>query len=200
VIKSITARLRQEGGFTLIELMSSMIVLGVLFAAFATVMGSTIRTGSEVESNSVLQTQVRAAVDTLAADLRQAYSGNDTVAPIESMSGTAIQFTSPDKQQPFHLRRIGYQLASGSFDRRFATSTNTSGYPWTFPALSSWVQQVPNVVAGTVFTYLKSDGTTATLAKDVDSVTISLTVATITTTTRTYTYKTSVTLRTPQPA
>ena len=51
-----------------------MAVLGVFFATFATVVSSSIRHGSEIQEEAVLQTEVRASVDTLVADLRQATS------------------------------------------------------------------------------------------------------------------------------
>jgi prepilin-type N-terminal cleavage/methylation domain-containing protein len=197
----LTDKLRREDGFTLPELLVVMSLLGVLFGAFAMTMGTTIRIGGEVEAVSVTQTEVRSAVDTLAADLRQAYSGSSAVAPIESMSASAIQFFSPDRQLPFHLRRIGYQVASGQLQRRTAVSTDTDGYPWTMnPASISsapWIRQADSLTSTSVFTYVDEDGKSTAVPANVRTIRISVTVAPQTTPTRTFTYQTSVKLRTP---
>jgi prepilin-type N-terminal cleavage/methylation domain-containing protein len=203
VIDTVITRLRHEDGFSLPEMLVAMSLLGVLFAAFALTMGTTIRVGGEVESSSAIQTEVRAAVDTLAADLRQAYSGSDAVAPIESMSASAIQFFSPDRLNPFHLRRIGYQVSSGNLQRRMAVTTDTDGYPWTFnpAAITSapWRTQARQLQSTSVFTYYNDSGTSTSTPAAVRTVGISVTVATQTSPANQYTYKTSVKLRTPAP-
>ena len=51
----------------LVELVTAMAVLGIFFAAFATVVGSAIHHGSDIQEQAVSQTEVRAAVDVLAA-------------------------------------------------------------------------------------------------------------------------------------
>lgn len=202
-MRAMTTRLRREDGFSLAEMMVAMALLSVLFASFALTMGTTLRISGEVESNSVVQTAVRAAVDTLAADLRQAYSGSATVAPIESMSANAIQFFSPDRQQPFRLRRIGYQAAAGKLERRTATSTNTDGYPWTMSpaAITSapWIAQADSLVSTSVFTFLDASGAATASTTAVRTVGIQVIVATQTSPTRQFTYQTSVQLRTPAP-
>lgn len=192
---------RREDGFSLPEMIVAMALLGVLFAAFALTMGTTVRIGGEVEANSSVQAEVRAAVDTLAADLRQAYSGSASVAPIESIGASSIQFFSPDRQQPFRLRRIGYQVAAGKLQRRMAISTDTDGYPWTMNpasmASAPWITQARSLSSTSVFTYLDANGATTTNPASVRTVGISVTVAPITSPTRDFTYRTSVKLRTP---
>ena len=138
------ARPGNHDGFTVIELVISMVLIGAVFTIFSITMSSTIRNSTEVQEDSVLQGEVRATVDALAKDLRQAYTGNGTPA-LETMTGTQIQFLSPDRATPFHLRRIAYRLASGRIERASATSTNTGQPPWTFPALSPYAKQVGSV-------------------------------------------------------
>ena len=186
-------------GFTLVELVVSMVLIGAVFTIFSITMSSTIRNSTEVQEDSVLQGEVRATVDAMAKDLRQAYTGNGTPA-LEFMSGTQIQFLSPDRLTPFHLRRISYRLASGRIERASATSTNTTQPPWTFPSLSPYATQVGSVVNSTVFTYYNSaDPPVQTaVAGDVASVTITVTVATPQSPNRKFTYATSVALRVPQ--
>ena len=187
---------RREDGFTLIEMLASMIFIGVLFAAFALVLSSTLRHNNEVTAESTAQTELRAAIDGLAAELRQAYSG-DTTSPIASISGTQITFLSPDRASPFHLRRISYQLSSGNFQRAIAISTDTDGAPWNFPPLGAWATRVKSVVNATAFTYLDASGVATANPASVRTVSVALTVSTTTSQGRQFTYSTSVTLRTP---
>jgi hypothetical protein len=108
----------------------------------------------------VLQTEARAAVERFAAELRQAYTGDEETAtfPIEQIGGTSITFLSPDRGQPFHLRRIHYQLASGRFERAAATSTDTDGWPWDIGALGPLQRLVGSVRNTPVLRYFDTDG------------------------------------------
>jgi prepilin-type N-terminal cleavage/methylation domain-containing protein len=192
-----TAALRDEGGFTLIELVISMALIGVVFAIYSVTMSSTIRTSTEVQENSALQGEVRAAVEGIARDLRQAYTGNGSPG-LETMTATQIQFLSPDRATPYHLRRINYRLSGGKLERASATSANTGNPPWTFPALSTYVTEVGSVVGTTVFSYYNAEGTQTTTPADVAGVKIKVTVANPQAPNRQFTYETSVGLRVPQ--
>jgi prepilin-type N-terminal cleavage/methylation domain-containing protein len=186
----------REGGFTLTEMLVTMTFLGVLFAAFALVVGSGLRHSKQVEESSTLQTEVRAAIDHLARDLRQAYTGDDAAFPIESISGTQITFLSPDRAEPFHLRRISYRLQNGELQRAEAVSSDTDGPPWSIPALGSWSTQAGSIRNSTLFTYLDEDGAATATASDVRTINMTVAVATLAEPARQSTYQTSVTLRT----
>jgi prepilin-type N-terminal cleavage/methylation domain-containing protein len=186
---------RATDGFTVVELMVSVAIIGVAFAIFAAVFASTIRNSGEVQNGAVLQGEVRAAVDRLAQDLRQAYTG-DTTSPVETMTGTQLTFLSPDRGTPLHLRRIAYRLSSGALERAIAVSSNTNGPPWTIPALGPYARQFDSVKNTTLFTYFDSDGLTTTVPADVASVTVTVKVATKTQPARQFTYSTTVALRT----
>jgi Tfp pilus assembly protein PilW len=188
---------RGQGGFSIIELLIGFIFIGLLFGLFGTVVVSALRHGDEIDEGTTLQVEARAAVDTMAAELRQAYTGDDAVAPVEAIGGTTITFLSPDREQPFHLRRISYRLQSGVLQRAQAKSSDTDGYPWSIPSLGGWHSQVGSVVNSTVFTFYDSTGAVTATASAVETVAITVTVATKTSPNRKYTYKTSVSLRTP---
>jgi prepilin-type N-terminal cleavage/methylation domain-containing protein len=194
---SLARRLRREDAFTLIEMLSAMTVFSIVLASFSMVLSSAIRHSSEVEESTNLQIEARAAVNAIAADLRQVYDGDGNLltSPIESISGTQINMLSPDRQYPFHLRRVSYRLSSGQLQRATATSTDTDGAPWVIPTLSSYRKLVGSVQNGTVFAFKKADGTTATSPIDVKTVDVTVTVATKNGPTRQYTYKVSITVR-----
>lgn len=190
-------RIRSADGFTIVEMLSAMTVMSIVLASFSMVLSSAIRHSGEVEEQSNLQVESRAAITTVSQDLRQVFDGDDDVAtsPIQSISTTQITFYTPDRAVPFHLRRVSYRLSGGEFQRAFATSTDTDGAPWSIPALGSYRKIVGSVVNAAPFAYKKADGTTATSPIDVKTVDVTLRVASKTSPTRQYTYKTSVTVR-----
>jgi prepilin-type N-terminal cleavage/methylation domain-containing protein len=186
-----------RAGFTVVELLVSLAILGVVFAVFALVLSSSIRQSGEAREDAVLQGEVRSAVDLLAQDLRQAYTG-DTTSPIETMTATQLTFLSPDRGTPLHDRRVSYRLSSGQLQRALATSTNTNGPPWTIPTLGTYSAVVGSVRNATLFTYFDATGAVATSAANLASVTVTVTVSTATSRNRLFTYSTSVALRSGQ--
>lgn len=186
-------RSTRTDGFALVELVVTMAVLGFLAAAFAVVLGSVVRHSSSTQDAAVLQTEARAALDRLASDLRQAYTGDDATYPIESVSGTVIQFLSPDRQTPFHLRRVAYRLSGGRFERAEATSSDTDGAPWVIPSLGSWTRLVDRVTTSAPFTSLDANGSVTTNPSLVRTIRVQLSLST--TTGRTSTYSADVTVR-----
>jgi prepilin-type N-terminal cleavage/methylation domain-containing protein len=183
---------RSEDGFTLVELLVVLAVTGVLVGAFMGAFASALRQGGEIEQRSVLQTEARAAIDGLAAELRQAYTGDGTPL-VELATPTALTFDSPDRQSPMHLRRLSYRLVGGELQRSLTTSTNTGSGPWTFPAQAGpWARRVGAIANAAVFAYADSTGAATTDATKVKSVTITLTLAVAG---HQLTYTTAVTLR-----
>ncbi len=177
--------LRDESGVTLFELVAMMAVLLPIGIALMTTMTTTVKSSSRLQELADLQTEVRAAVEAVAVDLRQA-ACNGTTAPVTTATGTQITFYSPDRASPYHLRQVAYRLTNDStwtgryqLERAFVTSSNTNGPPWTIGSLPSppWPTVVGSVTNSTAFTYKDADGNTTTTASAVASVAVSLTVA-----------------------
>jgi prepilin-type N-terminal cleavage/methylation domain-containing protein len=189
--------IRSESGFTLVEMLTAMTVFGILIAAYSGLLGSSIRHSTQIEEQTNLQVEARAAITQMGQDFRQAYDGdsNTTTSPIESVSGTQFTFLTPDRAQPFHLRRVSYRLNAGSLERAFATSTDTDGYPWSIPTLSSYKPMVGSIVNTSPFVYKTATGTTTTTASQVKTIEVTITVATKASPGRQYTYTNSFTVR-----
>ncbi len=188
---------RSERGITLMEMTVSIAVLGILFAAFTTVVGSSIRHGDEIQEQAVLQTEIRSAVDRMAADLRQATNAGDTSLPrVSTATSTQLTFLSPDRLATMHLRRISYQVTGGKLQRALATSSNTAA-PWTIPALGAWSTIARSLVTtGTpVFTYYDINGATTSVLANIKTVRIRATLATPSSPGRKFAYETRVALR-----
>jgi len=190
-------RLRQDG-FTLIELLEAMALLGIMTATVALVLTSMVRQGSDVQEHNLIQTELRPAVDRIAQDLRQASAG-EGVSPIESIGNTDLTLLSPDRAEPFHVRRIAYRVSGNRLERAVATSTDTDGPPWIIPALGGWEPQSDAIVVNpVVFTYFDSAGAATTVPANVRSVGIRVVVELATQPGRQTTYETSATVRPTQ--
>jgi hypothetical protein len=179
-----------------------MAVFAIVLGTFSMVMSSTIRHSGEVEQQSNLQVEARAAITTISQDLRQVYDGDDNVAtsPIQFIFANQMTFLSPDRAQPFHLRRITYRIQGDRLERAFLTSTDTDGYPWSGisaapSAYRTVVRDVVNSGTEPLFRYLDADGVPTTNPALISTIEVMLVVATKTSPTREYTYQSSVTVR-----
>lgn len=199
-------RSRSADGFTLIELLVALVVMTLLFAAFATLIESTLNASARITDESVLQTQVRSTVDALTDALRDAYPPSTSATSAFVTSGgvtspTSLTFYAPAETYSastptsFPLSEFSYQLSGGNFQRAFATSTNSGGPPWTMPALSSWVTEFGGVTNSSVFTYYTSTGAVTTNPANVASVVVTLTVRP--SVGESFTYSNEATLRVP---
>jgi prepilin-type N-terminal cleavage/methylation domain-containing protein len=170
-------RLRSQQGFTIIEMLVTMAIMGIVMGAFSQTLLTSSKTSSRVEEQATLQNEVRFAVDRLTMDFRQATNTNDT-SPVESLSSSGVTFLSPDRLTPFHLRRITYRLVSGELQRGVVTSTDTDGWPWVWPATpATFYPQVGSVTGTNLFTFYDANGAVTTDPALVRSARISVTVA-----------------------
>lgn len=162
----------------MIELMASMLILTVgVLVAWSAIVSSTTKAGGRARELADLQTEVRFAVNTLAADLRQAQCKDTTTTPVSTSNATQVTFWSPDRLTPYHLRQVSYRLSGGTLQRQIATSTNTGGPPWTMGPTSSWSTLVSRVTNASIFTYKTAANVATTTPSQVASANVNLVIS-----------------------
>jgi prepilin-type N-terminal cleavage/methylation domain-containing protein len=190
--------IRDERGFSLPELLVGMTLLAIVLGAFGQMLITSSKTSNRVEEQAALQTEVRASVDRLTTDFRQATT-TGAPSPVESVSSTAFTFDSPDRNTPFHLRRIAYRVVNGQLERSTTISTDTDGYPWVWPATpGAWIPELTSITNSSPFTFYDASGAATTTVSAIHSMRVTLTVAPRQTQGGQNTYSTLVTIRTLQ--
>jgi prepilin-type N-terminal cleavage/methylation domain-containing protein len=189
---------RDERGFTLVEVLVTMALFGIVLGAFGQMIITSSKTSNRVEEQAALQRDVRASIDRLTTDFRQA-TKMDTTSPVESVSSTSFTFDSPDRNVAFHLRRIAYQLVNGQLQRSTTVSTDTDGAPWVWPGTAGpWITELGSITNASPFTFYDANGAVTTTASAVHSMRINVTVAPKQTQGGSNTYSTLIAIRTLQ--
>lgn len=190
--------IRDERGFTIPELLVTMVLLAIVLTAFGQMLITSSKTSSRVEEQASLQGEVRSSIDRLMTDFRQA-TNSTTSSPVEAVSGTTLTFDSPDRSTPYHLRRIAYRVVGGRLERSSTLSVDTDGSPWVWPAQSGqWVTQVTSITNPSPFVYYDGAGAPTTNPALVHSMRITLTVAPKQTQGGSSTYSSLISIRTLQ--
>jgi prepilin-type N-terminal cleavage/methylation domain-containing protein len=174
-----------ERGFSLSEMLTVIVVLAFIGAAFAALFSSVVNHSATVSDSITLQTEARGALDRFASDFRQAYNGDPAFnpsSPVESLTaGTAIQFTTPDRQNPLRLRRVSYRISGGVLQRADVFTTDTDGWPWVWAGggvVGTYRNLVGNITTAAPFTFYDANGSTTTTASAVTGVTLDFVVRT----------------------
>ena len=151
-----------------------LIVMGGLVLMLTTV----THWSGQTQEEATLQTEARAALNRLEAEIRGAFVGDGT-SPIVSATATAITFDTPDTssttvsgstESSFHLQQVSYRVASGTLQRKFKTATNTfpGAPPWTWAgSMGPWatfVGSTNSITNADVFSYYNAAGAQASPA------------------------------------
>jgi prepilin-type N-terminal cleavage/methylation domain-containing protein len=166
-----------EHGFTIPEMLVTMTLLAIVLVVFGQMLMTSSKTSNRIMEQTALQAEVRASIDRLTTDLRQATTTTST-SPVGSVSGTAFTFDTPDRSTPFHLRRISYRVVSGTLERSTTVTTDTDGAPWVWPGTTGpWIPEVTSIANPSPFVFYDANGTPTTAPTSVRSLRITLTVA-----------------------
>jgi hypothetical protein len=141
----------------LVEALIAVALMAILFGLFAAVSSLMTSRQTTLTRQAYLSAQSRAGTDELSRELESAMC-NGTTQPITAATTTQVQFTAPDRLQPFHLVQYTYALTGDTFSRQMARSTNTNGPPWTMGAASAAAAIVNSISNPSVFRYYDSTG------------------------------------------
>ncbi|MGK2958918.1 MAG: PilW family protein [Acidimicrobiales bacterium] len=173
---------RKEHGFGMIELVVAMgLSVGILTVATSFFTSGWQHTAN-LEREIITQGDARVVIAQMADELRQAYTGQAGLAPIESLSSTAITFYSPNREAPFKLRKIIYQHSGTTLTRSEVLSTNTAT-PWSIPGGAPTAVTVlsnvlpPGGVVPSIFTGTGAPTRTVAIQVSIDSDTTKLPAA-----------------------
>jgi prepilin-type N-terminal cleavage/methylation domain-containing protein len=169
-------RLRGERGFTMIELLVAMPIMLVVMGGLILMLTNVTHWSSETQSETSLQTEARAALNRMEAEIRGTFVGDGT-NPIITATGSTITFDTPDTysttisgtapnqtESSFHLLQVSYRISNGTLQRQFKSTTNTypTAPPWTWGSLGAWSTEVGTVNSITnttsVFSYYTAAG------------------------------------------
>ena len=168
--------IRDERGFTLIELAVAMPIMLIVMTGLLLMLSTITHWSSQSQEETILQTESRSAMNVLADDIRGAFYGDGVTPEISAATATSITFTTPDEygttvvlnsESAFHLLTVSYQVTGGMLQRQYKTSTNTfptapSTQAWSFPAsMGPWqtvIGQQGSITNSNVFTYYTASG------------------------------------------
>lgn len=145
----------------MIELLVAMPLMLVIMGGLVLMLTTVTHWSSQTQSQTSLQTEARAALNRLEAEVRGAFPPGDGTNAIVSATATTMTFDTPDTyattvggalghtETSFHLMQVSYRISSGTLQRQFKTTTNT--YPaaltpgWAWGALGGWATEVGTV-------------------------------------------------------
>jgi prepilin-type N-terminal cleavage/methylation domain-containing protein len=164
------SRLRDQRGFTLVELVVAMPIMLVVMGGLVLMLTTVVHWGSQTQETTTLQLEARATMNRLETEIRGAFIGQPNSYPFAGTTATTITVDTPDEAvanpstgASFHLNQVSYRISGGNLQRQFATTSNT--YPgsvssgWTWGTVSGWSTVVgsgASVTNSDIFTYYSS--------------------------------------------
>jgi prepilin-type N-terminal cleavage/methylation domain-containing protein len=164
-VRAAGAGRRGQEGFTLVELLTGIILAAIFALALFGFLDSGVQSAQTHQSQAIAQSEARGGLDRLSRELRQAVSADGGITPpVQSISPTAIVFHVDNNRNPSTLtprpQRVRYQITGGNLVREFADPVGTAP-PYTYGAYRSpevVVRDVANTTANPMFAGIDSDG------------------------------------------
>ncbi len=128
-------------GFTLIEIVVTIVIVGIIGGIAAAIIAQGVRAYSDGQSRSEVHYQARFALERMAKEIRMMRSrAAAPVNDIPSMTGTLLEYRTTDGLL------VGFQLSGGSIQRREASG--------------AWQTLAANITApgGNLFVYRDAAG------------------------------------------
>jgi len=162
----------REGGFTLVEMIMSIVLIGILAAVGSNMMSDSFTTTRMVDADTASKQQARYALERLAREIREIkYDTTNSQYCITSLtSSTNLAF---NKTSGAYSSTCATNAITVTIDRSGASSPYNLTLQYSTPAVTSTLS---NQVSSFALTYLDAAGTSTTSASNVRFVVITLTV------------------------
>jgi prepilin-type N-terminal cleavage/methylation domain-containing protein len=157
-----------EGGFTLVEMLTTMVLLGVVMTSAWMVFGSMNSMAAQTSSTSASSDEARRTLDILTSEIRQAVEPTQGAGVFAQASPWSCSFYC-DANRDNVPEKIGYSVTSGAVYRTVQSSL-TSAAPFDFsgPTQSRvYVSQLANTTGTPLFAYYDAGGAATTTLADI---------------------------------
>jgi type II secretory pathway component PulJ len=172
---------REEGGFTLTEMMVSIMIMIVVLFALYSVFDMSLRVFSFGNNKVEATESARVGLEKMEREIRQAYAFNrpsdmhlfDTWTPTQIRFGNDLDgngvISCPNTSPTPQCEKIGYQVSGNTLGRDNISTGTTNTV--------SNLQPVAGHVQSLAFTYFDRDGSPAGSEATIDRVQVSLVVS-----------------------
>lgn len=121
---------RSQDGYTLMELLVAILIVGLLSTAVYAFFASGLDASASRDSQSRSQNTARLAIDKFTRDVRQAVSPDGLTAPVVSINSTSVDFWADLSRRASVLtptpKRVRYQLSGDRLVKQVLTGTTWS--------------------------------------------------------------------------
>jgi len=166
-----------EGGFTLVEMMTVMILLGVVLSAAYMVFGSVSQTAGATSSSSASAEEARRTVSMLTGEVRQAVEATEGLGVFTEAGPWRCTFYC-DTDHDGVPEKVAYSVTNGAVYRT-SVSSLTSCAPFEFCGTAQsrvYVSDLSNETSVPLFRYYDAEGRPTTVCKDISLVGVSIAV------------------------
>jgi len=153
---------RGHGGFTLLELLTSMAILGVMIALLFEVFGQATRAWLQGENRVETFTQGRAILDFMSRDLSQAIANSNvtfmgTETNVAFITAAANDSSGVDLEEVIYFRS-GTSLVRQAIPFSAGAAWNFYTQPQTWPATASGISTVADNIISLTLSYMGTNG------------------------------------------
>lgn len=160
------ARAQGEGGFTLVELLMVVLLMGLLGVALHTSLDALVRVTRTTQDKSAVSDDVRTAIEVLGRDLRAANPIDDiapsSVSDYQNRLTFSVYCSTPGTADcgTDRLRRVTYQVVGNRLERVVGTTTTVLMGPnaQTAVPVDQRLGAVANSASEPVFRYFDRTG------------------------------------------
>ena len=154
---------RRDSGFTLVEMLTSLLLMGIVITSMWMVFGSVNSVANNLASTSSSAEEARRTLGILTDEIRQAVEPTEGLGAFASAGTWGCTFYC-DANHDDVPEKIGYSVTNGAVYRTTQSSlTSAAPYDFTGAARSSiYISDLANDATAPLFSYFGADGNATT--------------------------------------